>query len=73
MYNEFLPNIPSDVKQSINSQYNLLNTSSVRDLSRTYFESTVFNHLGLNGGNNSDVPLQCEVKGEYFLIPDNSR
>ncbi|XP_045452314.1 N(6)-adenine-specific methyltransferase METTL4 [Melitaea cinxia] len=71
--NEVIKEIPSDVKQSINNQYNLLDTSSVRDLSRTYFESTIFNHLGINGGNNSNVPLQCEVKGEYFLIPNNSR
>ncbi|CAH2089399.1 unnamed protein product [Euphydryas editha] len=73
MYNEILQKIPLGVKLSINDQYNLLETSFVRDLSRAYFESTVFNHLGLSGGNNSDIPLLCKVEGEYFLIPDNSR
>lgn len=53
--------------------YNIINTEQVRILSQELFESTMFDHNGLTGGNNSDEALRCKVKDEYFLIPPRSR
>ncbi|XP_023954455.2 DNA N6-methyl methyltransferase [Bicyclus anynana] len=73
MYNELLTQLPSDVILDVREKYDLLETSEVRDLAQKYFESTVFDHHGLSGGNNSDAALKCKVKDEYYLIPQNSR
>ncbi|XP_047536308.1 N(6)-adenine-specific methyltransferase METTL4 [Vanessa atalanta] len=73
MYNDLYEKIPIQIKQNIRDKYNLLETSLVRDLSRKYFECTLFDHKGLNGGNNSDGPLCCKVKDDYFLIPPKAR
>lgn len=53
--------------------YDIAKTEEVRVLSQELFESTMFEHIGLNGGNNSDDALRCKVKGEYFFIPPDSR
>lgn len=73
MYQEFLVDIPTELKAKILSTKSSSNTSDVRDFARNLFESTVFEHAGLSGGNNSDEPLKCKVKDEYFLIPPKSR
>ncbi|XP_050352898.1 DNA N6-methyl methyltransferase [Nymphalis io] len=73
MYKDLYEKIPIEIKQNISNKYDLLDTSLVRDLSRKYFECTAFDHKGLSGGNNSDGPLHCKVKDDYFLIPPNSR
>ncbi|CAB3228965.1 unnamed protein product [Arctia plantaginis] len=51
----------------------LLDTSAVRNLAQKLFESTVFNFEGLNGGNNSEVPIKCIIAENHFLIPPHSR
>lgn len=53
--------------------YNIIKTEEVRILSQELFECTIFDHNGLNGGNNSDEALRCKVKDEYFFIPPRSR
>ncbi|XP_075981291.1 methyltransferase like 4 [Anticarsia gemmatalis] len=73
LYERFIENLPAPIKESVVSKYKLLNTSDVRDLSKQLFESTVFNLEGLSGGNNSDIPLKCKVKENYFFMPPHSR
>lgn len=72
MYHEFIKNLPLKTKEDLNS-CNLLETSDVRDLAKKYFESTVFDHNGLSGGNNSELALKCKVKDDYFLFPKYSK
>lgn len=72
MYYEIIKMLPLDIINKLKS-YNLLETSDVRELSKKYFETTIFDHKGLSGGNNSDIPLKCKVKDEYFLIPKKSK
>ncbi|XP_030030594.2 N(6)-adenine-specific methyltransferase METTL4 [Manduca sexta] len=73
MYEKFIKDLPEDIKVNIKNKYMSMDTSNVRDMSKTLFESTIFDHSGLNGGNNSNAPLKCKVKSEYFLIPPRSR
>ncbi|XP_049877166.1 N(6)-adenine-specific methyltransferase METTL4 isoform X2 [Pectinophora gossypiella] len=72
-FENLLKEIPEEIKTNLHRKYNLLDTPAVRDLSKRYFEATVFDHIGINGGNNSDRPLKCKIKEEYFLIPHKSR
>lgn len=53
--------------------YDTIKTEEVRILSQELFESTVFDHNGLSGGNNCHEVLRCKVKDEYFFIPPRSR
>ncbi|XP_045777627.1 N(6)-adenine-specific methyltransferase METTL4 isoform X2 [Maniola jurtina] len=73
MYNELIAKLPSEVKVGVSQKYDLLETSLVRELAQKHFESTIFHHHGLSGGNNSDTPLKCKIKDDCFLIPQNSR
>lgn len=70
MYEQFLIELPTEFKE--HTEYNALDMA-VRDLAKKLFESTIFEHTGISGGNNSRTPLKCQIKGENFLIPKNSR
>ncbi|XP_035434951.2 N(6)-adenine-specific methyltransferase METTL4 isoform X1 [Spodoptera frugiperda] len=72
-YERFLQEIPADIKDSLVSKYKLLETSAVRDLSKELFESTIFDFMGMKGGNNAETSLKCRIKEHNFLIPPNSR
>lgn len=72
-YERFLQEIPADIKDSLVSKYKLLETSAVRDLSKELFESTLFDFMGMKGGNNAETSLKCRIKEHNFLIPPNSR
>ncbi|CAH1640187.1 unnamed protein product [Spodoptera littoralis] len=72
-YERFLLEIPGDIKDSLVSTYKLLETSDVRDLSKELFETTLFDFMGIKGGNNGDTSLKCRIKEHNFLIPSNSR
>ncbi|KAJ8717153.1 hypothetical protein PYW08_005552 [Mythimna loreyi] len=73
IYQRFIEEVPSNIKESLISQYKLLDTSDVRDLSKRLFEGTVFELMGVKGGNNADTALKCRVKESNFLIPPHSR
>lgn len=73
MYHEFILEIPTELRATISLAKTLSSTSEVRDLALKWFESTMFDHAGFNGGNHSHAPLKCKVKDEYFLIPPKSR
>lgn len=73
MFEQFLIELPAEFKEHIRNTYTLTDTSIVRDKAKTLFESTIFEHTGINGGNNSIKPLKCKIKNEDFLIPSNSR
>ncbi|XP_063540182.1 N(6)-adenine-specific methyltransferase METTL4 [Cydia strobilella] len=69
MYEQFLSMLPAKLKQN-----RVKSTSSeVRDRAQKLFEATVFEHRGINGGNNSDSAILCTVKDNQFLIPSNCR
>ncbi|KAM3960306.1 LOW QUALITY PROTEIN: methyltransferase like 4 [Aphomia sociella] len=72
-YEIFLSEIEMDIKERIYKKYNILKTRDVRIMSKQLLVRTVFNHVGLNGGNNSDRSVKCKVRGECFLIPRQSR
>lgn len=69
----FLDEVPNDIKLKIKTKFQLLNTSDVKSLSKHTIESALFNHMGINGGNTSDIALKCKIKNEYFLIPPQCR
>ncbi|XP_063626315.1 N(6)-adenine-specific methyltransferase METTL4 [Cydia splendana] len=69
MYEQFLKELPPKLKRSQAKS----SSSEVRDLALKLFEATVFEHSGINGGNNSDSAILCSVKDEQFLIPANCR
>ncbi|XP_032519950.2 N(6)-adenine-specific methyltransferase METTL4 [Danaus plexippus] len=73
MYNKLISKLQPDMIKETHDKYNVSDTSSVRNLSQAYFESTIFDHAGVSGGNNSDKPLKCKIKDQYFLIPEQSR
>ncbi|KAI8420234.1 hypothetical protein MSG28_008776 [Choristoneura fumiferana] len=74
MYEQFLAEIPITLKTKCKMQtQSPCNTSDVRNLAQNLFESTVFDHKGISGGNNSDTALKSTIKNETFLIPPNSR
>lgn len=72
MFERVLIELPSTVA-AFALKSKLLDTSAVRDLAQKLFESTVFEHEGLNGGNNSEVPIKCVINDKEFLIPPHSR
>lgn len=72
-YERFLLEIPGDIKDGLVITYKLLETSDVRDLSKELFETTLFDFMGIKGGNNADTSLKCRIKEHNFLIPSNSR
>lgn len=74
MYEQFLAEIPISLKMECEMQTESpYSTSDVRNLAQNLFESTVFDHKGIIGGNNSDTALRSTIKNESFLIPPNSR
>ncbi|CAK1550790.1 unnamed protein product [Leptosia nina] len=73
MYCDLIKILPSTLKNATLNKYDLLDSSTVRDLSKQLFESTKFDHSGLSGGNNSETPVMCDIKGEQFLIPAKCR
>ncbi|KAJ2948651.1 hypothetical protein O0L34_g7905 [Tuta absoluta] len=73
MYENSSKVITEELKAQVHKKYNLLDKGSVRDLSKHLFETTSFDHMGVSGGNHSEIPLKANIKGEYFLIPQKSR
>ncbi|CAH2241994.1 jg9108 [Pararge aegeria aegeria] len=73
MHNELITKLPLEMKLRLSEKYDVLETSLVRELAQKHFESTIFDHQGLKGGNNSDTPLKCMIKEDNYLIPQNSR
>lgn len=73
MYESFLTKLPLDIKDNLSYNCYQTDTKIVRELANRLFETTVFDHSGLNGGNNSNTSIKCQINGESFLIPPNSR
>lgn len=73
LYQKFVSNIPENLKSEIETKYNILSTSQVKDLAKNLFETTTFKQERISGGNISDVSLKCTVNNEDFLIPPKSR
>lgn len=72
-YNDFIKNVPNTLKENLTKKSQLADTKEVRDLAQQFFETTLFNHNGISGGNNSLKPLKCKIGSNEFLIPQNSR
>ncbi|XP_045537380.1 N(6)-adenine-specific methyltransferase METTL4 [Papilio machaon] len=72
-FEKFLQFISIDVIEHFKQNYNLVDTSSVRNIAKKYFESTIFEHANISGGNDSNLPVKCKICDDYFLIPQNSR
>ncbi|KAJ8717796.1 hypothetical protein PYW07_005726 [Mythimna separata] len=73
IYQRFIEEVPSEIKDNLISKYKLLDTSDVRDLSKQLFEATIMDLMGVKGGNNADTALKYRVKESSFLIPPKSR
>lgn len=73
IFERFIQEVPAKIKETMISKYKLLDTSGVRDLSKQLVESTIFDMMGVQGGNNSEISLKCTVKESDFFIPPNSR
>ncbi|XP_063366743.1 N(6)-adenine-specific methyltransferase METTL4 [Cydia amplana] len=69
MYEQFLKKVPPKLKQSPAKS----SSTEVRDLAQKLFEATVFDHQGINGGNNFGSALICTIKDNQYLIPSNCR
>lgn len=63
--------LPIELKTATNRV--TLDSITSRDLSKKLFDSTVLDHRGISGGNNSEIPLVCQIKGCDFLIPEYCR
>ncbi|XP_063830740.1 N(6)-adenine-specific methyltransferase METTL4 [Ostrinia nubilalis] len=72
-YETFLNEIPISIKEVLCKENLTIDSSEVLKLSQLLCEGTIFEHIGLNGGNNLGSPLKCKVRNEYFLIPQNCR
>ncbi|KAL4712591.1 hypothetical protein ACJJTC_007186 [Scirpophaga incertulas] len=72
-YTLFKDKIPDNIKKKLYSQYNVGDTKIVRQFSQKLFEATDLNLLGINGGNNSNIPLKCRLFDNDFYLPGNSR
>lgn len=70
MYEQFLNKLPPKLNHFPAAKSS---SSEVRDLAQKLFEATVFEHKGINGGNNSDSALLYSVKDNQYLIPPNCR
>lgn len=71
-YNQFVSQLPAALI-NLFLTFNTSTTSNVRELCKTLFESTVFDHSGIIGGNNSSESLKCKIKDQLFLIPPQCR
>ncbi|CAK1584331.1 unnamed protein product [Parnassius mnemosyne] len=65
--------MPPEIFNHLRCNYNLLSTTSVRNIAKDLFETTAFSHNGILGGNDSNFPLKCKVNNDYFLLPRKSR
>ncbi|KAG7301487.1 hypothetical protein JYU34_014453 [Plutella xylostella] len=74
-FTRFMQGLPDDIikRKSPLDTLNISSACEVRDLATNLFESSIFDHTGISGGNNSDHPLKCEIKGNKFLLPQHSR
>lgn len=74
-FTRFMQDLPEDIikRKSLLDTLNISSACEVRDLATNLFESSIFDHTGISGGNNSDHPLKCEIKGNKFLLPQHSR
>ncbi|XP_013137206.1 PREDICTED: methyltransferase-like protein 2 isoform X2 [Papilio polytes] len=73
MFEKFLQLITTDVIEHFKHRYKLVDTTFVRNIAKNYFESTIFDHANISGGNDSNLPIKCKINDEFFLIPQNSR
>ncbi|KAL0869777.1 hypothetical protein ABMA27_006002 [Loxostege sticticalis] len=72
-YNLFINQIPTSLKEELCNGGSNIESAEVRQSSQKLFEGTLFDHIGLSGGNNIESPLKCKIRNEYFLIPQNCR
>ncbi|XP_047524695.1 DNA N6-methyl methyltransferase isoform X1 [Pieris napi] len=73
IYNNLIASLPTGLKTAVKTKYNTMDASSLRDFSKNLFESTDYDHKDTSGGNNSEVPLICQIEGSDFLVPGKCR
>ncbi|XP_059054916.1 N(6)-adenine-specific methyltransferase METTL4 isoform X2 [Achroia grisella] len=72
-YEAVLLEIESNLKEKIHHKNNVSNVDNIRDFSKELLERTIFDHVGTNGGNNSNTSVKHKIGNDDFLIPYNCR
>ncbi|XP_068620456.1 N(6)-adenine-specific methyltransferase METTL4 [Battus philenor] len=73
MFEDLLKKLPTEIIYHIQDNFKVLNSASVRDKAKYFFETMAFEHAGIKGGNDSNFPVKCTIHGDTFVIPQNSR